>query len=428
VTAPELSLHRLDNGLRVAIARRDELPLVAVNLWYHVGSKNERPGRTGFAHLFEHMLFQGSQHVGTNDHFAYVQQVGGVANGSTWYDRTNYYETLPSSHLALGLWLESDRMGFLLPAMTKEKLETQRSVVLNERRQRVDNQPYGRASERLHELLYPESHPYHWPVIGYQTDIEAASLEDVAAFFATYYHPGNAALTLVGNVDNGEALEQVNRYFGDLVAGPAPVRVSADLPTAHRPGTETLTDPLARLPRAYLAFAVPAYGERAWYAASVLSLILTGGKATRLYRDLVYRRELAQSVSAYALPTELCATFGVVITGRPESDPAHLADEAQAHLERIAREGPREDETQRAVDAVLTDYHTHLQSYEATADAITAGVVYFEDPLHAFGEHERYRAVSTSEVQAIATHFLGADRAARLEVRAGAQNGGAAAP
>jgi zinc protease len=157
----------LANGLRVVVQPDDSLPLVAINLWYHVGSKDERPGRTGFAHLFEHMLFQGSAHVGTNDHFRYIQQAGGVANGSTWYDRTNYYETLPSRFLELGLWLESDRMGFLLPAMTAEKLETQREVVLNERRQRVDNQPYGRAMERLHEILYPADHPYHWPVIGY---------------------------------------------------------------------------------------------------------------------------------------------------------------------------------------------------------------------------------------------------------------------
>ena len=153
--------HTLSNGLRVVLHRDPGLPLVAVNLWYHVGSKDERPGRTGFAHLFEHMLFQGSEHVGPNDHFHYVQQAGGVANGSTWYDRTNYYETLPAHHLDLGLWLESDRMGFLLPALTKKQLATQRKVVMNERRQRVDNQPYGRAFERLNELLYPANHPYH---------------------------------------------------------------------------------------------------------------------------------------------------------------------------------------------------------------------------------------------------------------------------
>jgi zinc protease len=186
----------LSNGLRVVLHPDRSLPLVAVNLWYHVGSKNERPGRTGFAHLFEHMLFQGSQNVATNDHFRHLQQVGGVANGSTWFDRTNYYETLPGHHLDLGLWLESDRMGFLLPALTQETLDTQREVVMNERRQRVDNQPYGRASERLHELLYPADHPYHWPVIGYMEDIAAATLEEVRQFFRTYYTPNNAATSI----------------------------------------------------------------------------------------------------------------------------------------------------------------------------------------------------------------------------------------
>ena len=188
----KLSRHELDNGLRITLLPDDSLSLVAVNLWYHVGSKNERPGLTGFAHLFEHMLFQGSQNVSSNGHFEHVQRVGGVANGSTWYDRTNYYETLPSSAFETGLWLESDRMGFLLPAMTSEKLENQRSVVMNERRQRVDNQPYGQASERLSELLYPAEHPYHWPVIGYMEDIEAATLEDVTQFFETFYTPNNA--------------------------------------------------------------------------------------------------------------------------------------------------------------------------------------------------------------------------------------------
>jgi zinc protease len=210
-TTPDLSFerHRLDNGLDVVLHQDTSLPLVTIDLWYHVGSKNERPGRTGFAHLFEHMLFQGSQNVGTNDHFRFVQQIGGVANGSTWYDRTNYYETLPAHHLELGLWLESDRMGFLLPAITEQNLENQRDVIMNERRQRVDNQPYGRAGERLHELLFPPDHPYHWPVIGYMEDIAAATLEEVREFFRTYYAPSNAVLTLAGDFEPSRALAAV---------------------------------------------------------------------------------------------------------------------------------------------------------------------------------------------------------------------------
>src|SRR3954447_6242404 len=217
---PDLDLpfqyHRLANGLRVVLHRNAARPLVAVNLWYHVGSKNERPGRTGFAHLFEHMLFQGSEHVGTHDHFRLLQQVGGVANGSTWYDRTNYYETLPSHQLDLGLWLESDRMGFFLPALTQENLDTQRDVVMNERRQRIENQPYGRANETLSDLLYPPDHPYHWPVIGYMEDIAAATLEDVRTFFGTYYTPNNAVISVVGDIEPEQALERIEAWFGNI--------------------------------------------------------------------------------------------------------------------------------------------------------------------------------------------------------------------
>ncbi|NJL29146.1 MAG: insulinase family protein [Thermoanaerobaculia bacterium] len=226
----------LPNGLRVVLHRDPELPLVSQSLWYHVGSKNERPGRTGFAHLFEHMLFQGSAHVGTNDHFRHLQQAGGVGNGSTWFDRTNYYCTLPSEHLELGLWLESDRMGWLLPALTQQKLDTQREVVMNERRQRFDNQPYGRAFERLHELLYPDDHPYRWPVIGYLDDIAAATLEDVRSFFTTYYVPCNAVLALAGDIDEDRALELVETYFGEIPAADPPPRPTCREPSSRASG------------------------------------------------------------------------------------------------------------------------------------------------------------------------------------------------
>src|SRR5262249_9584437 len=212
--------HRLDNGLRVLLHRDAAQPLVAINLWYHVGSRNERPGRTGLAHLFEHMLFQGSAHVGTNDHFRYVQQVGGVANGSTWYDRTNYYETLPAHALDLGLWLESDRMGFLLPALSEEKLANQRDVVMNERRQRVDTQPYGRAYEALHERLYPPGHRYRRPVLGTMEDIAGATVSSLVEFFRTYYAPENAVLTLAGDFESAQALDRVAAWFGGLPRGP----------------------------------------------------------------------------------------------------------------------------------------------------------------------------------------------------------------
>jgi len=208
----------LDNGLRVVLHEDRAAPIVAVHLMYHVGSKDERAGRKGFAHLFEHLLFQGSQHVAESEHFKYIQNAGGTLNGSTWFDRTNYYETLPANCLELGLWLESDRLGYLLPAMTQDKLDNQRDVVMNERRQRVDNQPYGRAFERLQEMTYAEPHPYHWPILGYMEDIAAATLEDVARFFASYYVPNNAVLSLAGDFDVDHAFAEVDRYFGPIGA------------------------------------------------------------------------------------------------------------------------------------------------------------------------------------------------------------------
>src|SRR6476469_2310818 len=195
---------RLDNGLFVTLSEDRTAPIVAVNLWYHVGSANEKPGRTGFAHLFEHMLFQGSEHVGSNEHVELIQRAGGTLNGSTWLERTNYFETVPSNQLALALWLEADRMGALIPAMTQQKLDTQRDVVKNERRWSVDNQPYGTTLEKLQELVFPKSHPFHHSLIGSMDDLSAASLDDIAQFFATYYTPDNAVLSVAGDFDGAE--------------------------------------------------------------------------------------------------------------------------------------------------------------------------------------------------------------------------------
>src|SRR5437773_6652055 len=209
----------LDNGLFVTLSEDHTAPIAAVNLWYHVGSANEKTGRTGFAHLFEHMLFQGSAHVGSNEHFELIQRAGGTLNGSTWLERTNYFETVPSNQLELALWLEANRMGYLLPAMTQEKLDTQRDVVKNERRWSVDNQPYGTWWERLPALCFPESHPFHHSLIGSMEDLSAASLDDIGEFFATYYRPSNAVLTIAGDFDPEQALTMVERHFGSIPPG-----------------------------------------------------------------------------------------------------------------------------------------------------------------------------------------------------------------
>jgi predicted Zn-dependent peptidase len=407
--------HTLGNGLQVVVQHDPSFPLAAVNLWYHVGSKDERPGRTGLAHLFEHMLFQGSEHVAANDHFRYLQQIGAVTNGSTWYDRTNYYETLPTHHLDLALWLESDRMGFLLPALTQAKLDNQREVVMNERRQRVDNQPYGRAFERLHELLYPAAHPYHWPVIGYADDIAAATLTDVAGFFATYYTPNNAVLTVAGDAATDLVLERAEHWFGGIPRGPEAPAPAPELPPLAGEGRAEIADDV-RLPRVYLGYRVPAFGTPGWYAADLLAAVLAAGKSSRLYQDLVYRRQIAQDVSCYAFPTELSATFTAVATARPEVAPTVLEEALTEHLDACAAEPVADDDLERAQNLLLTAYYDELQKLDGRADLISQFTTLFDDPARVATEPDRYRELTAADLAACAAAHLRRDRRAVVTV------------
>jgi len=389
--------HTLDNGLRVVLHRNASLPLVTANLWYHVGSKNERPGRTGFAHLFEHMLFQGSEHVPTHEHFRLIQQVGGVANGSTWYDRTNYYETVPAHQLDLALWLESDRMGFFLPALTQENLDTQRDVVMNERRQRIENQPYGLAGEKLHELLYPAGHPYHWPVIGYMEDIAAATLDEVRTFFRTYYTPNNSVLTLAGDFESEAALERVESWFGEIPPGPP---LPAVVATLHPLGGErrmVLPDDV-RLPRVYIGFRAPAYGQRMWYAADMLAAVLAGGKSSPLYRELVYERQIAQDVGASVGPYESAATFMLVATARPGVAIETVEEALLGAVARAAASLPDPAELARARNRMLTDAYSSLQKLDSLADLFSQFTTYFDDPAGVAAEAGRYLEITPQEL------------------------------
>ncbi len=401
----DLERHVLGNGLKVVLHRDRTLPLVAVNLWYHVGSKNEAPGRTGFAHLFEHLLFQGSRNVGTNDHFRYVQQAGGVANGSTWYDRTNYYEVLPTNHLDLGLWLESDRMGFFLGAITQENLDNQREVVINERRQKMDNQPYGRAFERLHHLHYPEGHPYRWPVIGYVEDLTAATLGDVRDFFETFYVPRNAVLTLAGDLDYDHALARIERYFGEIPGGRKPSPPAAVPGRLDGERREVMEDNV-QMPRVYMAYHAPAVGNHGWYAADLLAAALTGGKSSLMYQDLVYRRRLAQDVGCYVFPTELTATFAVISTAKPGVDPAELEAALVEHLARAAAEPLAAEHFERALSQRLTDHYSQLQTLDRRADLLSLFTTYFDDPAGVARQVERYRAVTPEAMTAFADQRL----------------------
>src|SRR5713226_7030530 len=339
--------YRLPNGLRVVLNEDHSAPLVAINLWYHVGSKNERRGRTGFAHLFEHMLFSGSEHVGNTEHFRYVQSVGGVLNGTTFFDRTNYFETLPSNYLALGLWLESDRMGFFLSALTQEKLDIQREVVKEERRQRYDNVPYGTAFERLLNLAYDPDYSYHWPTIGSMEDLGAASLDDIRDFFSTWYRPDNCVLSIVGDFAPDDAKRLVEKYFGVIAPGGSfpPFTLQRKPLGAERREIFPTRVPQSRL---YRLYHLPRMGDRDWIAGDLLSTVLTSDKASRLEKSLVYDKQIATDVSAYVLPTEATGMLLLQATakeGVPIADVERVTDE---ELARLVAGGISDDELTRA--------------------------------------------------------------------------------
>src|SRR3990172_1975773 len=285
---PELKFekYRLSNGLEVILHEDHSIPIVAVNIWYHVGSKNERRGRTGFAHLFEHMMFQGSKHH-EDEYFAPLKKIGGTLNGSTNNDRTNYWENVPSNYLELVLWLESDRLGFLLPSMTQKKLDNQRDVVKNERRQRYENQPYNKIYDLMPQFMFPSDHPYSWSVIGSMADLSAASLEDVSEFFRTYYTPNNASLCIAGDFKPEEAKRLVEKYFGPIPAGPPVDRLETWIPKLE--GMRRLvSEDNVNLPRLYYTWHTPALYAPGDAEFDLLASILTSGKTSRLFKTLVY--------------------------------------------------------------------------------------------------------------------------------------------
>jgi zinc protease len=401
----------LDNGLRVILSEDHRQPVVAVNLWYNVGSRNERAGRTGFAHLFEHMMFQGSENVPDTEHIAHIERVGGAMNGSTWLDRTNYFETVPADRLELALWLESDRMGFLLPAMTQEKLDNQRDVVKNERRWRVDNQPYGDWDERIQGLLFPEDHPYHHSVIGSMEDLDAATLDDVRAFFRMYYAPNNAVLTICGDFDAQRARELVERYFGPIPAGPEvpPLPGRPDLPTRLEQPVREVVESAVGLPRLYLAFRIPPYGSDQFYTADVAAHVLADGKSSRLYRSLVRERRMAQNVVAHAFPVVTGASLLVMwATANPGVDPGDLEAALWSEIDDLARE-VRADEVARAVTGIESRQQIALQQVGERADQLSMFATLFNDPGRINTEVEAYREITPGRVQAFAVDHLGRD-------------------
>jgi predicted Zn-dependent peptidase len=418
MTAPTVRFtdERLANGLRVIVSEDHLAPVVAVNIWYNVGSKHEVPGKTGFAHLFEHVMFQGSGHVAKAEHMALVQAAGGTMNGTTWLDRTNYFETVPSHQLELALWLEADRLATLLDALNQENLDNQRDVVKNEKRSSYDNRPYGDWFHKLQTHVYPVDHPYHHPTIGSMEDLDAASLEDVAAFFRTYYAPNNAVLAIVGDVDPVQARAWVERYFGSIPANPA-IPAPPDMSVAPTLGAETreVVEDRVPLPRHFFGFRAPVLGDPRYDALEVASQILAGGKGSRLYRRLIREDKIAQDVAFFSLG--LIGGASLVagqVTVRPGVDMGLVERVYEEELERLATEPVTDDELLRARALIETYELEALQRVEERADRLAMYATLLDDPDMINRQLDRYLAVTAAQIQSAAAEFLRPDNRAVL--------------
>jgi zinc protease len=403
--------HRLDNGLDVIVHEDRGCPIVAVNVWYHVGSKNEKPGRTGFAHLFEHLMFEGSQHY-DQGYFRPLQEAGGVLNGSTNADRTNYWEVVPSNAVELALWMESDRMGYLLPALTAAKFENQRSVVLNERRQNYENRPYGLAGMAIASALYPPHHPYHWMTIGAAADLKAATLDEVSAFFRTYYRPRNASLALAGDIDTAQALDLAARYFGDLEAG-AEVP-PADVPDVRLEGERRLLlEDRVELPRVYAVWHSPALFAEGDAHLDLVAEVLAGGKTSRLYRRLVYEQRIATEVAASQNSREASSSFQIVATASPGRSLEDLEAAIAGELRRFVAEPATELEIARCRAQAEAHFVHRLQTvggFGGKSDQLNAYNVLLGSPGFFERDLSRYTHATPDDLRSAAIRWLGPDR------------------
>jgi predicted Zn-dependent peptidase len=400
---------RLPNGLRLIISEDHLAPVAAVNIWYAVGSKHEQPGKTGFAHLFEHVMFQGSAHVGKAEHIALVQAAGGTMNGTTWLDRTNYFETMPAHQVELALWLEADRMGTLLDALSQENLDNQREVVKNEKRWSYDNRPYGSWVEKLLGSIFPEGHPYHHPTIGSMEDLDAASIEDVSAFFRLHYAPNNAVLSVVGDVDPDRVRAAVEKYFGGIPANPS---LPAPLPDMSLPPhlgseiREVIPDRVP-LPRIYWGFRGPVFGDRRLDALDLAGQILSGGKGSRLHRRLVRDERIAQDVAVFTLG--LVGGGSVTAgwaTARPGVDLVQLETAFWEELERLGREPVSDDELDRAKALTEADELGALQRVDERADRLSMYATLFDDPGMINDILPRYLSTTAEEIRAVASEVF----------------------
>jgi zinc protease len=414
----------LPNGLTVILHEDHSVPVVSVNVWYRAGSANERPGRTGFAHLFEHLMFEGSAHVKEGDFDNLLEAAGGGNNASTSQDRTNYYIDVPSNALDLALFLESDRMGYLLGNVSEALVNGQRDVVKNERRQSYENAPYGMASLRISELMYPKDHPYHWPVIGYMNDLTAASAEDVRNFFRTYYAPQNASLVVAGDIDPAEARKKIEHWFSDVERGATDAPMLAP-PPARLDGVikETLTDQV-QLPRLYLTWHSPALYAPGDAELDVAASVLTGGKNSRLYKRLVYDMQVAQNVSAFQASSALGSLFYIVITARPSAEPPaqvleRLKGVVDEELEKLRRDPPSDREVQRVLNQTEAAFYGRMErvgGFGGKADQINGYLTQVGNPDYFNEDLARYRALRPNDIQAAVRRWLPAEKRLELSV------------
>ncbi|EYF08145.1 protease, insulinase family/protease, insulinase family [Chondromyces apiculatus DSM 436] len=401
----------LANGLEVILHEDHRTPLVAVNVWYHVGSKDEARGRNGFAHLFEHVMFQGSKNVGEDQFFKYLERAGASErNGTTNSDRTNYFETVPTNQLALVLWLESDRMGTLLDHADEETFKSQRDVVKNERRQNYENAPYGLLPQFIDAALYPETHPYHLLTIGTPQDLDAATMEDVRGFFRTYYVPGNATLSISGDIDKAKTKQLVEKYFSTLKGGPKPAVKATpdagDLATEKRLAVEADVE----LPRVQVSWVTPAFFAKGDAELDLVAQVLATGKSSRLYKRLVHDLQIAQEVNAWQASSQLASDFNVSVTLKKGESPEKALQIVDEELARLRKEAPTEDEVTRARARTLSGMVFRMESVTARADSFNMYNHYTGDPGFFSKDLARYEKVTPADLQQAAATMLPVNR------------------
>jgi zinc protease len=410
----------LGNGLQVVLHEDHRTPIVAVNLWYHVGSKDEAPGHHGFAHLFEHVMFQGSKHVPEDTYFRELERAGASdVNGSTAEDRTNYHETVPRNRLALALWLESDRMGFLLDHVDQQTFSGQRDVVKNERRQNYENSPYGMVPQYLAEAIYPPLHPYHHLAIGSPEDLDAATLDDVKQFFRTWYVPNNATLVIAGDIDPEPTLKLVEQYFGPIPGGTLPARLDQTTPPKVELSGETRLEIEAgvELPRVILAWVTPRYFAPGDADLDLVARVLAAGKTSRLYKRLVYDEQIAQDVQAFQASAQLVSKFEIAATAKPGHKPEELIDAIQQEVQKLQSGSLDEAELARARTAFLADEAFGLEGVGERADRINSFAQYTGDPGYLAKDIARYEEATTKSVGEAARRWLPLDRRVVAVVR-----------